>query len=41
MTGLRLSFYDAKRHGNGPAEGTLGLTWIDWSQLREIKTADD
>lgn len=28
---------DAQKHGNGPVEGTLGLTWIDWSQLREIQ----
>jgi hypothetical protein len=36
----RLSI-DAKKNGNGPVEGTLGLTWIDWSQLREIKSARD
>lgn len=27
---------DTETHGNGPVEGSLGLTWIDWSQLREI-----
>lgn len=27
---------DAETHGNGPVAGSLGLTWIDWSQLREI-----
>ena len=28
---------DSEKHGNGPTSGSLGLTWIDWSQLREIK----
>ena len=27
---------DAEAHGNGPAEGALGLCNIDWSKLREI-----
>jgi hypothetical protein len=31
-------YIDAERHGNGPAEGTLGLCHIDWSQLQEVKT---
>lgn len=34
----RLSI-DAETHGNGPS-GSLGLTWIDWTQLREITVAD-
>ena len=32
---------DAERHGIGPISGSLGLTWIDWSQLKEIKAARD
>jgi len=27
---------DAETHGNGPADGTLGLLHIDWAKLREI-----
>jgi len=27
---------DSEQHGNGPVESSLGLTWIDWSQLREF-----
>lgn len=27
---------DTETHGNGPVAGSLGLTWIDWSKLREI-----
>jgi len=29
---------DAEMHGNGPVEGSLGLTMIDWSKLKEINT---
>lgn len=27
---------DAEQHGNGPVEGTLGLSRIAWNELREI-----
>ena len=30
----------AEMHGNGPVEDSLGLTLIDWSKLREIKTEE-
>lgn len=32
---------NAEKHGNGPVTDTLGLTWIDWSQLREIEDKQD
>ena len=32
---------DSQTHGNGPVAGTLGLCQIDWSKLREIRSADD
>jgi len=28
---------DSPTHGNGPCDGTLGLTRINWSELEEIK----
>ena len=31
---------DAEMHGNGPVEESLGLTLIDWSELKEIKTEE-
>lgn len=31
---------DAEMHGNGPVEDSLGLTLIDWSELKEIKTEE-
>jgi len=32
---------DCESNGIGPISESLGLTWIDWSKLREIKSADD
>jgi len=32
---------DAEQHGNGPVDQSLGLTMIDWSKLKEIKTTND
>jgi|GEM_PF-1688920 hypothetical protein len=29
---------DAEQHGNGPVEDSLGLTMIDWSNLKETNT---
>lgn len=28
---------DSPRHGNGPVEGSLGITRIEWSELKEVK----
>lgn len=32
---------DAEQHGNGPVAESFGLTKIDWSKLKEIKTAKE
>lgn len=32
---------DPEQHGNGPVEGSLGLTRIDWGELREITLEDE
>ena len=31
---------DPDQHGNGPVEGSIGLTRIDWHELREIQAED-
>ena len=32
---------DSEAHGNGPVDESLGLTLIDWSKLKEIKTPEE
>jgi hypothetical protein len=40
LTKVAKLLMDSPRHGNGPIQGTLGLTWIDWSKLKEL-TAEE
>ena len=40
LTRIAKLLMDTPRHGNGPLQGTLGLTWIDWSQLKELSAKE-
>ena len=40
LTKVAKLLMDSPRHGNGPLQGTLGLTWIDWSKLKELTTEE-
>jgi hypothetical protein len=40
LTKVAKLLMDTPRHGNGPFSGTLGLTFIDWSQLKELSVEE-
>ena len=40
LTKVAKLLMDSPRHGNGPIQGTLGLTWIDWSKLKELSAKE-
>jgi hypothetical protein len=40
LTRVAKLLMDSPRYGNGPIQGTLGLTFIDWDKLKEL-TAEE